>query len=125
MERYNYPEAVRADVLDAIRENYTPEEIREALKDRDAFAEKLNDELWIADSVTGNGSGSYYCNTWKAEEAIAHNLDLLGEALREFGSGPAYLTEEGVEAADVTIRCYCLHSAIREALDILEEEYTE
>ena len=123
MERYNYPEAVRADVLDAIRENYTPEEIREALQDRDAFAEKLNDELWIDDSVTGNASGSYYCNAWKAEEAIAHNLDLLGEALAEFGCGPEYLMQNGAEAADVSIRCYLLYGAISDALDDLAEEY--
>lgn len=123
MERYNYNEAVREDVLEAIRDNYTPEEIREALKDRDAFAEKLNDDLWIDDGVTGNASGSYYCNTWKAEEAIAHNLDLLGEALQEFGCGPEYLIEKGAEAADVTIRCYLLYNAISEALDELCEEY--
>ena len=122
MERYNYREAVREDVLEAIRENYTPEEIREALQDRDEFAEKLNDELWIDDSVTGNASGSYYCNTWKAEEALAHNLDLLGEALQEFGYGPDYLITRGAEAADVTIRCYLLGAAISEALDELEEE---
>lgn len=123
MDRYNYNEAVRADVLDAIRENYTPEEIRESLKDRDGFAERLNENLWIDDSVTGNASGSYYCNTWKAEEAIAHNLDLLGEALQEFGCGPEYLIERGAEAADVTIRCYLLGQCISEALDELEEEY--
>ena len=122
MERYNYPEAVRADVLEYIRDNYTSEEIREALTDREEFAEKLNDELWIADSVTGNASGSYYYNTWKAEEALCHNLDLLGEALQEFGCGPEYLINNGAEAADVTIRCYLLYSAIFEALDTLEEE---
>jgi hypothetical protein len=88
-------------------------------------AEKLNDELWIDDNVTGNGSGSYYCNSWKAEEAIAHNLDLLGEALQEFGSGPEYLIEQGAEAADVTIRCYLLNGAISKALDELEEEAEE
>lgn len=122
MERYDYYEAVRKDVIEAIRNNYSPEEIREALEDRDAFHETLHDELWIDDSVTGNASGSYYCNTWKAEEAIAHNLDLLGEALQEFGCGPEYLIEKGVEAADVTIRCYLLGPAISEALDELEAE---
>ena len=105
--------------------DYTPEEIYNGLstsQTRDEFAERLNDDLWIDDSVTGNASGSYYCNTRKAEEALAHNLDLLGEALREFGCGPEYLIEKGAEAADVTIRCYLLYSAISEALDILEEE---
>ena len=125
MERYDYRAAVRSDVLDYIRNNYTPEEIREALTDRDDFTEKLNDELWIDDSVTGNGSGSYYCNTWRAEEAVCHNLDLLGEALQEFGCGPEYLIERGTEAADVTIRCYLLGECISEALDELEEEAEE
>lgn len=125
MERYDYHAAVLEDVLDYIHSNYTPEEIREALTDRDNFTEQLNDDLWIADSVTGNASGSYYCNTWKAEEALAHNLDLLGEALREFGCGPEYLIEKGAEAADVTIRCYMLYGAIFEALDVLELEAEE
>lgn len=124
MERYDYREAVKSDVLDYIRENYTENEIYTALaEERDDFAEKLHDDLWICDSVTGNASGSYYCSTWKAEEAIAHNLDLLGEVLEEFGCGPEYLIERGAEAADVTIRCYLLYSAIAEALEELEGEF--
>ena len=125
MERYNYPEAVLEDVLEYIRSEYTPEEIRESLNDlekRDEWETDLYDLLFISDSVTGNASGSYYCNAWRAEEAIAHNLDLLGEALQEFGCGPEYLITKGAEAADVTIRCYLLGAAIREALEILEEE---
>jgi hypothetical protein len=122
---YNYYEHVRADVLDAIRENYTPEEIRENLEDRDDFAEKLNDDLWIDDSVTGNASGSYYCNAYRAEEAIAHNLDLLVEALAEFGSDGIDALEKGAEWCDVTIRCYVLGAAIEEALDELEQENEE
>ena len=119
-ERYDYHEAVKDDVLDYLRENYAEAEFREAMQDRDGFEEKLNDDLWICDSVTGNASGSYYCNSWLAEEALCHNLDLLGEALAEFGCGPEYLIENGAEAADVTIRCYVLNGAIYEALDELE-----
>lgn len=128
MERYNYPEAIREDVLEYIRDNYTPEEIRESLNDlenRDEWETDLYDLLFISDSVTGNASGSYYCNAWKAEEALCHNLELLGEALEEFCCGPEYITKKGAEACDVTIRCYLLGAAISEALDELEEEYTE
>lgn len=125
MERYDYHAVINSDVLDYIRDNYTPEEIREALADREEFQEKLSDDLWTADSVTGNGSGSYFCNAWKAEEAIAHNLDILADALAEFGSDAGYLLKEGAEAADVTIRCYLLYGAIFAALDVLEAEYTE
>lgn len=119
---YNYLENVTSDVIDAIRENYTSEEIAEKLyEDRDGFSSQLNDDLWIDDSVTGNASGSYYCNSWKAEEAISHNWDLLKEAFDEFG-GNYDVLEQGPEACDVTIRCYLLYQAIDAALDELEED---
>jgi len=117
MEKYNYFEAVKNDVLDYINEN----EIKVTTSNKDELADSLNDDLWTNDSVTGNGSGSYFFNTWKAEEALCHNLDLLGEACEEFGS-TADLLKDGAEACDVTIRCYLLPRAISEALDELEED---
>lgn len=80
MEKYNYFEAVKADVLDYINEN----EIKVTTSNRDDIEQQLNDDLFCNDSVTGNASGSYTFNTWQAEENICHNLDLLGEALKEF-----------------------------------------
>ena len=117
MEKYNYFEAVKNAVLDYINEN----EIKVTTGNKDELAEQLHDDLWANDSVTGNGSGSYFFNTWKAEEALCHNLDLLGEACEEFGS-TADLLKDGAEACDVTIRCYLLPQAISEALDELEED---
>ena len=117
MEKYNYFEAVKNAVLDYINEN----EIKVTTSNKDELADSLNDDLWTNDSVTGNGSGSYFFNTWKAEEALCHNLDLLGEACEEFGS-TADLLKDGAEACDVTIRCYLLPRAISEALDELEED---
>jgi hypothetical protein len=120
-ERYDYPWEVQNDVAEYIRNNVNLNEWRGR---RDDLEENLNDKLWIEDSVTGNASGSYYCNTWKAEEAISHNWDLLREALEEFGdSGDAL--ERGAEYCDVTIRCYVLGAAISAALDELEEELEE
>lgn len=115
---YNYLEAVTADVVEYIKNeiNLTDYDSREELE------EALNDELWTADSVTGNVSGSYYCNAWKAEEALAHNWDLLAEALTEFGQDGTDVLKQGAEAMDVTIRCYLLGQAIAEALEELEEE---
>ena len=118
MERYNYREAITADVLEYIRENIDLEEWRGK---RDELGEQLNDDLWIADSVTGNASGSYYCNAWRAEEAIAHNWDLLTEAMMELCDGVDIL-EKGAEWCDATIRCYLLNSCISDALDELEDE---
>ena len=119
MERYNYYEAVADDVREYIDEEINLDEWR---GNRERLEEKLNDDLLICDSVTGNASGSYYCNAWKAEEALCHNLDLLGEALSEFGSDPEYLLKNGAEAADVIIRCYVLSAAISDVLDDLEED---
>lgn len=116
---YNYYEAVKDDVLDYINENINLEDY-ETLDDLEEY---LNDELFTEDSVTGNASGSYTFSTYEAEENICHNLDLLREALQEFGSDPGYLLEEGAKAADVTIRCYLLSHVISEVLEELEDEF--
>ena len=121
MERYNYLEEMTVDIIDYIKDNYTNEEIIEKLESRDEWAQELNDDLWTVDSVTGNASGSYFCNSWKAEEAIAHNLELLGEAMAEFFYDCNAL-QNGAEWCDVTIRCYLLYRAIENALDELESE---
>lgn len=119
---YDYYAAIREDCEQAIRDNYTVEEIAESIfSDRDEFAEKLNDEFWIDDSVTGNASGSYYCNAHKAAEALMFNLDLLAEAVDEFG-GDMDVLKNGAEACDVTIRCYLLWYGIDKALEDLEED---
>lgn len=122
---YDYKEAVKEDVLDYIRENYSADEIRENLETmaaRSYFEEKLNEDLWAEDSVTGNASGSYTFNTWEAEENICHNMDLLEEACDEFGEGVGEAIERGAEFCDVTIRCYLLSGAISDALDEIESE---
>lgn len=119
MERYNYLKAMQEDIRVYIGENYTEEEIADQLLDIDAFQEKLNDELWVEDCVTGNASGSYTFNTWKAEEYICHNLDLLEEAATEFGCDVDIL-KKGAEHCDVTIRCYLLGQAIAETLEELQ-----
>ena len=80
MTNYNYLEAVTSDVLDYIKEEINLDEWK---GNREGLEEKLNDELWTVDSVTGNASGSYTFNTWEAEENLAHNWDLLAEALDE------------------------------------------
>lgn len=114
---YNYLEQVTSDAKDAILEHIGEWNFI----DRDELEQVANDELWTDDSVTGNASGSYYCNAWKAEEALCHNWDLLADAISEFGSDIDIL-QQGAEACDVTIRCYLLGQAIGAALDELEEE---
>ena len=118
--KYNYHENVLADVRQWMDDNaeYIERRFGAITEDnRDDAEQWLNDELWTSDSVTGNGSGSYTFSTWKAEENLCHNLDLLGEALTEFGCDSSYIMKKGAEACDVTIRCYLLYGAISEVLD--------
>ena len=121
---YNYHEQVKADVMEYITDNYTTEEIKEHLENRNEWEQELNDDMWTEDSVTGNGSGSYTFNTYQAEENLCHNMDLLEEALSEFGCDISYL-QKGAEACDVTIRCYLLSVSIYEVLNELEEDMEE
>lgn len=113
MERYDYMEAVISDIHDYLEEN--AEVISEYADARELLENHLNDLLWVCDSVTGNASGSYTFNTWKAEENLCHNLELLSDALEEFGCDLD--ANRGAEFYDVTIRCYLLPQAISKALD--------
>ena len=122
IERYNYEAAVKQDVLDYIEEEINLSEWRGR---REELEEHLNNELWACDRVTGNASGSYFFSRWKAEEAICHNLELLSDALAEFGQDGTDVLRQGAEAMDVKIRCYLLGQAISEALEELSEELEE
>ena len=116
-ERYDYLEQVTSGAKEAILENMEYWDFT----DRDELERVAYDEFLTDDSVTGNASGSYYCNAWKAEEALYHNWDLLADAIEEF-DGDTDILRQGAEACDVTIRCYLLGQAISNALDELEEE---
>ena len=121
MERYDYLLAVWNDVENYIDENIKREDWQYPGARYD-LQDKLYEDLWAEDSVTGNGSGSYTFNRWEAEENLCHNLDLLGEALEEFGCGPEYMMEKGPEACDVTVRCFVLGEAIDLMLECLERK---
>ena len=121
MERYNYRKAMKEDIYNYIREGIDLDDWRGKRRE---LEEALNDQLWITDSVTGNASGSYFFSAWKAEEAIAHNWDLLEEAMQEF-CDECNPIEKGAEWCDVTIRCYILGECIAAVLDDLEDELEE
>ena len=124
MEKYNYLENVTADAKQAILENLNYWDFA----DREELEEIANDELWVDDSVTGNGSGSYTFNREAAKEYVTRSddgMDTLRDAVREFDCEHEVFTaflEENWEYFDVTIRCYLLSQAISAAIDELEEE---
>lgn len=123
MSNYDYRYEMRQDVRNAIEEGYSLDEWRGR---RDELEEKLNEDLWIDDGVTGNVSGSYYCNSYKAMQAVMDNMELLQEALDEFGADYADNGRRFVagdwEYFDVTIRCHLLPSIISDVLDDIEAD---
>lgn len=125
MCNYNYLEAMVEDILEYIRNEVELSDY----SDREELEEKLNDDLWVEDSVTGNASGSYTFNTWKAKEYVTDNMGLVTEMCTEFGldsvSVAEHFLEEDWEYFDVSIRCYLLGQAIAEALDELDYDFEE
>lgn len=121
---YDYREAMRKDINDAIdeKEKWIGKKITETYEDVYEAFDQLYDDMWVDDSVTGNASGSYTFNSYKAEEYICHNLDLVEEALNEFGYGDKNCLEKGAEWCDVTIRCYLLSEVL---FEVLEERWEE
>ena len=91
--------------------------------DMDEAYNALYDDLWMSDSVTGNASGSYTCNTYKAEEYLCHNMELLINACYEFGQLIGDAVERGAEYCDVTIRCHLLSSVLYGVLEELNDKY--
>ena len=112
MDWNDYQDDVKADAMDAIKENA---EYCDTWDD-------MYDSLFVDDSVTGNGSGSYYFNAAKAAEAV-FGIIFDDDAVEEFKAlgYEGIPTEEGPEACDVIARCICLGLVSGE----LEEYYNE
>lgn len=102
MERYDYREAIRLDIREWVKENYSLDALRPQLAyDWEGTLEKLESQMRSA--VTGSDCGSYTCNAWQAEENLCHNLDTLAAASRDFDVIPDL---SNPEACDVLIREY-------------------
>lgn len=124
MEKYDYYKNVREDVKQRINEWLDFDRIND-YSDIDEVISAVYDDFFNSDSVTGNGSGSYTFNSWAAEENLCHNMDLLKEALNEFG-GELNDYIDSAEACDVTIRCYVLGQLVGEVVkEFVEEQFPE
>ncbi len=114
MEKYNYYAHMYDNVMRAVKNDYDLDEY----DTRDKAEEALYNALFIDDSVTGNGSGSYTFSAWEAEENLCHNWDLLKTAIIDNGID---LTKVGPEYCDVVIRCNLLASSLASVLDDMEK----
>lgn len=123
---YDYREAMQDDIREYINNEI---DITEYMGNRDELEEKLNDDLWTNDSVTGNGSGSYTFNSYKAGEYVKDNIDLCREMIQEFCIDAETVAEkfldEEWEYFDVSIRCYLLGECISAVLDEIDLDEIE
>ena len=98
----NFLNEVRDDLKQMIIDNYPT---RKALEEADR--DTIYDDAFIDDSVTGNGSGSYYFNTWKSRENVMNNEEVVEEMIDEFGVDMKEHWNDW-EYLDVSCRCYLL-----------------
>ena len=111
-----YLDWVTEDVKRYLEENSNI--LREYKDNRDE--EYLNDKLWVEDSVTGNASGLYTCDSAQAKKNIVENFDDLIEMFQEFCDASTigeHFLKEDWKWMDVSIRCYYLSVAINNVLD--------
>ena len=128
---YNYRNEITKDALDWMNDNFEPitdngeiiaityEGTEYDKEDFDSIVWDIEDELWIVDSITGNGSGSYTFNSYRAREYVLDNFDLLADMRDDWGAEDIgnRLIDEEWEYLDVSIRCYLLTECIYRALE--------
>lgn len=119
---YDYRSAMYEDIRNAIEELDGLDAIENKMDSCYSEVEEyLHDELWDWDGVTGNGSGSYWFSSYRAQCALIGNLDLLGEAIEQFDADASKLCCDP-ESADVTIRCYLLGQIIYDVVSDMRNE---
>lgn len=119
----DYKDQVKSDIKDYLtQEDLWPT----AEPDTSEYEEQRDaayDRCYMADSITGNASGSYTFNTWQAEENVCHLLwdeDLWLLLNGSMEVNPADMAK-GPEYIDVSIRC----ALVSECLDAVLEEKQE
>jgi hypothetical protein len=112
MKKYDYYTAMYNDIADYVKDNnINLSEYGDNIED---ITEKLSDELWGEDSITGNGGFGYDSNS-NCEEYLCHNLDILFEAIYDFDFDTNYhhLDKDNLpKTLDSLIRCYLLNSVL-------------
>lgn len=114
IQEYNYPEAVASDIRERIND-MTSNDLDKVEQYGGNPVGFLYD--MVRDYVTGNSSGSYWCDDWKAECCLFGNRELL-EAYQDWEGLPGIL-EDGPETQDVKIREYLFDGAAESVFDDL------
>lgn len=114
MNKRDYLEELESDGID-----YIDEYFRDSFDPDEDFSDIYSDmEL----RITGNDNGSYYCNSAKAQEAIAEAMwdEDIVNAVRELGYD-GIPTDKGPEAVDVIIRIVLLGEIYSDLEEYFEE----
>lgn len=117
MDFREYIEETKENAKEYIKENW------EYLKDK--TMEEVQDDLFIADTVTGNASGSFTFNTYDAQQnalGLIFDEDFINALQWNFGQDLGELIKRGAEIVDVTARCLALYEF---DLDEIMEEVKE
>lgn len=119
---YNYREHLKADVVDSL-DMFVPH----SYDDVEEFRVHLDERLWVEDSVTGNGSGSYTFSREDAKANVLANLDLLHEAMEYFEVtdeeiGKRFMADDW-EWFDVIIRCSLLSGVCEEVAEEYKDKF--
>ena len=122
MNYNDYYQQVKNDAIAAIDEQF-----KNGYWDSDTEWDVVYDNLFVDDSVTGNGSGSYFFNAAKAREAIADAiwdqriLDTLEQIGCDSDAIAQYLRDDDPESLDVCIRC----AMLGEVYDEIENYFSD
>lgn len=116
MDWDDYMTAVKAGALEAVEEYGGDFEEWES----------VYDALFVDDSVTGNGSGSYTFSRAEAAENVAGIIwdEDFAKRCRDYGWN-GVPTEEGPEAVDVIARCIALSELSGELCEAWEAAGSE
>lgn len=110
---YDYKE----EMIDELEDMLKDSDVTFDDKNRGEAYEELQDLAFDRD-LTGNRTGSYFCNELKSEYALLGNFDLVQDALDDFGmesiSSPELVSGEHL---DVLVREHLLPQVIDEVLD--------
>ena len=115
---YDYYKEVTDDVIEYLRENRYMMDDDEDIND---VAEEIYDDLIENSDITGNMSGSYTFDSFKAKGYVLDNFDLFKAACDDFGYGYAdvgeWFLDELWETMDVIIREFVLRECVENAIN--------
>lgn len=83
--------------------------------------DEVYDILLVTDSVTGNSSGSYTCNTEQAKDNVSYLIwePETTERFRFHGYSGIPM-EQGAETIDVMLRCFALYDVFEDLEEAFE-----